>query len=461
MQQQLTTIMQKLGECTCFSQFVKSYKSVGLMRELKKFSMLIFLFVVVFGNYSFGQAKNKAKSEYHIKKIVIDAGHGGHDPGCTGKKLKEKDITLALTLKLGAYIEKNLKDIEVIYTRKTDKFVELYKRAKIANDNNADLFISIHINANPSPKPYGLETYVMGLHKSQDNLEVAIKENAAILMEDNYSAQYGGYDPNSPEAHIIFSLYQNAFLEQSLFLASKIQENVTSEVKFVDRGVKQAGFLVLYKTIMPGILVEAGFLSNAADEKLLMDDKNLDKIAYSIYKAFVIYRNYIEKNEVSNTNIDFNNTIHPIKLDTTNKTDTNIQNIPNIIDNANSSNSAVNKDNGSANTNANIPIINNKTTVVDNPNSVKAEVYFSVQFKTSNVKKDISSAEFVGLEQVHMYYHQGLYKYLVGKEYSLDSAVVLQKKMNAKGYKDAFVVAFKDGQRITPQEALNYLKQKK
>ena len=251
------------------------------------------------------------------KVVVLDAGHGGKFPG---------NILTIDEEKYDDYMEKNfnLQVVKVaatalalgptplptvILTRSTDEELhfnineDLKARAQLALRHNADLFISIHINANPSPKPYGIETYVMGLHKSQDNLEVAIKENAAILMEDNYSAQYGGYDPNSPEAHIIFSLYQNAFLEQSLFLASQVQENVTGEVKLVDRGVKQAGFLVLYKTIMPGILVEAGFLSNAEDEKLLMDEKNLDKIAFAIYKAFVIYRNFIEKNKLSNEDI--------------------------------------------------------------------------------------------------------------------------------------------------------------
>lgn len=452
--------MQSLRVFCYLCCLILSYKKERTTRSFRKNILFIVILTVFFEIGIYGQAKNKEKGEYHISKVVIDAGHGGHDPGCSGKKLKEKDITLAIALKLGSYIENNAKDIDVIYTRKTDKFIELYKRAKIANDNNADLFISIHINANRSPKPYGMETYVMGLHKSQDNLEVAIKENAAILMEDNYSAQYGGYDPNSPEAHIIFSLYQNAFLEQSLFLASHVQENVTGEVKLIDRGVKQAGFLVLYKTIMPGILVEAGFLSNAEDEKLLMDEKNLDKIAYAIYKAFVIYRNFIEKNEVSPTNIDLNKTSNNVNIDTADINDS----ISSMSLYHKNNSSKKNQIDTNSNTSKNVTTKNtlpNKTNnQSDQLNIAKTEVYFSVQFKTSNIKKSIQSSEFTGLQEVQMYYHQGLYKYVVGKEKSLDAAIQLQKKMNAKGYKDAFVVAFKNGKRITPQEAINYLKQK-
>ncbi|MCF8388407.1 MAG: N-acetylmuramoyl-L-alanine amidase, partial [Bacteroidales bacterium] len=193
-----------------------------------------------------------ADGEGRIRKVVIDAGHGGRDPGALGKNSREKDIALSIALKTGGYIEKYLPDVEVIYTRKSDRFVELHKRAQIANEAQADLFISIHCNANNSSQPYGTETYVMGLHKSQANLEVAQKENAAILKEEDYQAEYEGFDPESPEAYIIFSLFQNAFLDQSLEFASLVQNQFKERVGLRDRGVMQAGFLVLYRITMPG-----------------------------------------------------------------------------------------------------------------------------------------------------------------------------------------------------------------
>lgn len=230
----------------------------------------VVVLIILLNNYVFA---GKPLKNNKLNLVVIDAGHGGHDPGAVGLISKEKDIVLSLALRLGKMIESNFSDVKVVYTRKTDEFVELYRRAEIANEIHADLFISLHINSNDSPVPYGFETYVMGLHKSQANLEVAKKENAAILLEDNYKASYDGFDPNSPEASIIFSLYQNAFLDQSLDLSMRIQQQFTKRIKSKDKGVKQAGFLVLYKTAMPAILIESGFLSNPKEEEYINSEK--------------------------------------------------------------------------------------------------------------------------------------------------------------------------------------------
>ena len=197
-----------------------------------------------------------------VNTVVLDAGHGGHDTGALGKNSREKDITLAVVLKLRDYIRSNMKDVKVILTRDDDTFVELYRRARIANENNADLFISIHCNSTKSAYAYGVETFVMGLHKSQANLAVAKAENAAILLEDNYVEKYDGFDPNSPEGNIFFNMMQNAFLDKSLSFAGKVQHQLVDNLLMLNRGVKQAGFLVLYKTAMPGVLIETGFLSN-------------------------------------------------------------------------------------------------------------------------------------------------------------------------------------------------------
>jgi len=340
----------------------------------------------------FPQKKNK------ITKLVIDAGHGGYDPGALGAHCKEKTIALAIALKTGEYIKKNLKDVEIIYTRKTDKFVELHKRAQIANDAKADFFISIHCNSLNSHKVHGAETYVMGLHKSEANLAVAKKENASILYEDDYNAQYEGFDPNSPEANVIFSLYQNAYLDQSLNLAQKVQKQFKTRVGLKDRGVLQAGFWVLYKTTMPGILIETGYLSHAGNEKFLMSKDGQTYIASAIYRAFKEYKIEFEK---ENKNLLANNVI--------------------------------------------------KTEKTDN-------IRFRVQFASYKRKKPLDSKKFSDLKDVANYLHNGLYKYTVGNVLSIEEAEKLQSEMRKKGFKDAFVVAFKNNERISTKNAIELIK---
>lgn len=225
---------------------------------------------------------------------MIDAGHGGKDPGTSGKVTKEKDISLKVALELGSLIEKYMPDVEVIYTRKDNTFVELYDRAKIANKNGAQLFISVHCNAVGNPATKGTETWVMGLHTSKGNLEVSKRENSVILLEDNYEEKYEGFDPNSPESHILFSLYQNAYLSNSLDLAERIETQFKNRVDRNSRGVKQAGFIVLWKTSMPSVLVEIGFLSNETEEMYLSDEYGRTLIASGIFRAVRDYKQNLE-----------------------------------------------------------------------------------------------------------------------------------------------------------------------
>lgn len=229
------------------------------------------------------------REEYKIRTVVIDPGHGGHDSGCLGASSKEKHIALAISLKLGKMIEENNPDVKVVYTRKTDVFIPLHERANIANRAKADLFICIHLNAG-SKTAYGVETYVMGNHKSEDNLSVAKRENSAILLEDDYQQQYDGFDPNSPEANIIFTLFQSQFQHQSLLFASKVQDHATDFAGRFNRGVKQAGFLVLYRTAMPAVLIECGFLTHNMEEKFLGSEKGQTLMATSVYRAFREYK---------------------------------------------------------------------------------------------------------------------------------------------------------------------------
>jgi N-acetylmuramoyl-L-alanine amidase len=264
--------------------------------KMMRINLSLSILCIIFLSTSFktSQESKTSGKKNTIKIVVIDAGHGGHDPGCQYGGAKEKNVTLAIALKLGRIIKENFKDVKVIYTRDSDVFIPLNERTAIANRNKANVFISIHCNANPKNAVNGTETYTMGLHKTDGNLEVAKRENAVVLMEDDYSEKYDGFDPNSPEGNIIFTLYQNAFVTQSLHLASIIEDQVKTKAKRVERGVKQAGFLVLWKTAMPSVLVETGFLSNSEERKYLVSSAGQTKIATGIFEAFKKYKDEME-----------------------------------------------------------------------------------------------------------------------------------------------------------------------
>lgn len=233
------------------------------------------------------------RKEYRLRTVVIDAGHGGKDSGCNGRFSHEADVALKIALQVGELIEKNVPGTKVVYTRKDDTFVELADRAGIANKNNADLFLSIHLNSGPAAA-YGTETYTMGLQKSEGNLQVAKRENAVILQEDNYKENYNGFDPNSPQSHILFTLHQSAYIDNSLRFADKVEREFKSRAGRNSRGVKQAPFLVLWKSFMPSVLIECGFLTNPTEEKFLNDKSGQSYIASGIYRAFKDYKNELE-----------------------------------------------------------------------------------------------------------------------------------------------------------------------
>jgi N-acetylmuramoyl-L-alanine amidase len=263
-------------------------KNIGLKTLLVAITLLSF----------HARAQN---NEHKIDVVVIDAGHGGRHPGTSGSYTVEKDLTLKVGLKVGAYIEQNIPDVKVIYTRKGDITLGLEERAMVAIDNNADAFISIHANSLPESVSKarkdmirGTETYVMGLHVSERNFEVAKRENSVILLEDNYQEKYQGFDPNSPESYILFSLNQSAYQDASLILASKIEEQFGTRAGRKSHGVKQAGFMVLWLTTMPSVLVEIGFLSNTKEERELNTEQTQDYIASAIYRAFKEYKNQME-----------------------------------------------------------------------------------------------------------------------------------------------------------------------
>ncbi len=373
-----------------------------------------------------------------VNTVVIDPGHGGRDPGAVGRRVREKDITLAISLKLGEYIKEHLPDVKVVYTRTTDEFVELWRRAQIANENQADLFISIHCNSARNTAATGTETFVMGLHRSQANLEVARKENASILFEEDYMETYEGFDPHSPEANIIFTLYQNAYLDQSLAVASMIQGQFRERARRVDRGVKQAGFLVLYQVTMPGILVEAGFLSNPREEEYLASEAGQAHIASAIFRAFRDYKEQQDALASARRRYAYgdNATVGQVAA-AEQETDT-----THAASRASTASAVATPEDSPA------------------PESVAGnKIVFRVQFASTSEERPLNAPEFRGLQNVDWYFHEGLFKYTVGNESSLEDAAALQARVHEAGFRDAFVVAFVNEERISPSEAIRLLSQ--
>lgn len=368
-------------------------------------SKVLFLFFISLNlSASFPGPKNNGN-----RVIVIDPGHGGRDPGALGSFSYEKNITLAISLKVGQYIQDNIENVKVIYTRNSDSTVDLEERPRIANRNNADLFISIHANWAKSNSITGAETYVMGLAKDQANLEVAMKENEVILLEDDYSTKYEGFDPKSPESYIMFTLMQNIFLKQSTDLASKIQTQFREKIDRHDRGVKQAGFWVLFTTKMPSVLIETGFVTNLNEEKYLNSKAGQDYIASAIFRACRDYINEID----SKSGIPFARNQKPE---------------PEI------------------------------TNIHAQPTNI--EIKFMVQIANSSVKTDIKPENFKGIADVVEITTPDRFKYATGSFSDYSAAVNYRKKIEFD-FPDAFVIAVKDNKILSLQEALDQKKENK
>jgi N-acetylmuramoyl-L-alanine amidase len=365
--------------------------------------ILFFLFITALNISSSASGIKYEKN----RVIVIDAGHGGKDPGALGAFSREKDINLAIALKTGEYIEQNIRNVTVIYTRKDDSTVELIDRPKIANKANADLFISIHTNSTNSKKVMGAETWIMGHAKDEANLEVAMKENSAMLLEDDNSTKYEGFDPKSSESYIIFSLTQNVFQDQSADLASKIQTQFRERVNRNDRSVKQSGFWVLYNTKMPSVLVETGFITNPSEEKYLNSKEGQNYLASSICRACRDYLNEID----SKSGISWEK----------------------------------NQDSGQ------------KSDTLSNLNSQAGGIYFMVQVTTSVSKTEIKPENFKGLKDIVEINAKDRFKYASGSFTDYSDAVNYRKKIETF-YPDAFVIAVKDNKILPLQQALEQKK---
>lgn len=443
---------------------------------------LIALFIVLtcFSGTAFSQKKGVGQ----VKTVVIDAGHGGAKPGAIGKKCKEKELTLQMALKLGKLIEDNYPDVTVIYTRKTDVDINLSERARMANKAKADLFLSIHCNSWSNSTPTGVETYVMGLSQSRANMEVAKKENADILLEEGYkdNSDYQGFDPNSPESYVMFAMYQNAYLDKSLDFAQNIQDQYKRSIKTINRGVKQAEIFVLYKTSMPAVLTEVGFISNPEEEQYMMSEAGQNTIVTCIFNAFVEYKSATEgvkkpaklKNDLKtdgkgkteapkeeekaetpatpeptvagNTEEVKRETLPESSALILSTADTHVEppeNIPEPVAPTKTT-----------------PAVETPTTPDNNSQPATAStanVVYKVQFLSSSKELKEGAKELKGMTEYEYYMQNGVYRYTTGNFSTAREATARQKEVRGKGFSDAFIVAFNNGERITLQKAKELL----
>jgi len=351
-----------------------------------------------------------------VLKVVIDAGHGGHDPGNLGTgryKDTEKDISLEVALQLGEYIQRAYPDVDVIYTRKEDKFVTLKDRTNIANKANADLFISIHCNSAANHEAYGTETFSMALTKSKANIELAMRENSVIMLEEGYEQTYNGFDPSDPEALIVRSIVQGAYLDQSLSLSAKIQEQYRERVSRRDRGVKQAPYWVISFTTMPSVLTELGFLTNKSEEDFLNSENGKIYMASAIYRAFKQYKAEIEGVEIGMP--DFEKEIPDVKEEAAKQ---------------------------------------EEKEKAENPKAEPEVVTYKIQLMASSKKIQLKPENFGGLEGVEEYEVDGLYKYTIGNVSDYKKAVSLQRTVREGAFPKAFIIAYYKGERILISEAM-------
>jgi len=369
--------------------------------KTKSLSILVSLIIVLTLSSFILKNEDPIQSEKFV--VVLDAGHGGKDSGNLGNGYREKDIALNVVLKIGEELEKN-PNIKVVYTRKTDVFVDLFDRGKIANRSRADVFVSVHCNAHKS-QAFGTETFVLGIHKNQTNFEVAKKENAVIFMESDHESKYDGFDPNSPESAISIILGQEEYLDQSILLASLIQDNFTNKLKRNNRKVKQAGFIVLHQSVMPSVLVELGFLTNNAEGAYLNSKKGQTDMSLNIADAILKYKKAVDLNVEGGALI-------------------------------------------------NEHLENDDMPEIMTSTSIDSDVEFKVQIAASSKDLITKPYNFKGLEAVTKVKEGGLYKYYYGLTSDYNVIRKLEDEAKRKGYPSCFIVAYKQGKKIPLSDAL-------
>ena len=372
--------------------------------------------------------------------VVLDAGHGGHDPGAMSANSKEKDINLQIVLDLGTIIEQKFKDVKVIYTRKTDKYLTLQERADVVNDHHADLFICIHTNASLSSAAYGAETFTLGLAKTRANLDVAMRENSVILLEEDYRTKYKGFDPNSVDSYIMFEFMQDKYIDKSVEFSSIIQKQFVSYCQRSDRGVRQAGFWVLHRSACPSVLVEVGFISNPAEERYLTSDQGQKEMATAVFNAFVDYKRTHDKKSgrqmSSVSKID-----QPTKREEHNQKQS-------------AHSEEVSEHKPEIDT---VAKKNQNVTPLILPVNLAHRPVFKVQLFVTSKNVKAKSKEFKGVDNIDYFVEDGMNKYTVGNETDYARIEKVRKGIVSK-FPKAFIIAFQGDKKISAREALKLIK---
>ena len=413
----------------------KNYLCISKRALMGKKAILILLALVSFSAVALCADKRFT--------LVIDAGHGGHDTGAKGDFSYEKNINLNVALAFGRYVERYCPDVKVVYTRKTDVFVPLHKRASIANKNKADVFISIHTNALPNGHiARGLETYTMGMRRSDEKLSAAKRENSVIMIEEDYKEHYEGYDPNSPESTIMFEFMHDKNMSRSVELAKYVQSSVCSIAKRQNKGVKQDVFLVLRETSMPACLIELGFITTPDEEKFLNNKSNIDKMARGIYEAFAKYKDKYDKNIAV-----------PYKADRRRSDD-----IPDTFEEENAERTDGDEAGKDRRDDAGKTAESNDVKAVGGQETADRPV-FKVQILASSRLLAEGSSHFKGLDCVDCYEEGGLYKYTYGASADYNEVYRLRKSILDK-FPEAFIIAFKNGAKMNVNQAIREFKSK-
>ncbi|WP_394749634.1 N-acetylmuramoyl-L-alanine amidase family protein [Spongiimicrobium salis] len=421
--------------------------------NMKRFSPILFL---VLGFLLLSFSKNNTKNDDNDKFIVVlDAGHGGHDPGNLGNGYLEKNIALKIVLQVGKILEKN-PDIKVIYTRKDDTFIDLYVRGEIANKANADLFVSVHCDSHTS-NAHGAGTFVLGLHANKQNFEIAKKENSVIYLEDNYESRYAKYDIDSPESLIGLTIMQEEFLNQSIELAKMMQDNFSVKLKRNDRKVKQAGFIVLHQTFMPSILVETGFLTNKNEGAYLNSKKGQLEMGTAIANAILEYRKGILDNDLPTPRVeDTAPDIVEAVEEEEKRISEEIESKPQIEEISTPKETVVKEEKKAQQENKEGSNSSKETKTIAPPKS-KPNILFKVQILASAKAIPLKAENFKGLNKLSKEPYKNLFRYMYGSTDSYNQAKLFKSNADVKGYTSSYIVAYKDGERIAIKEALKYL----
>jgi len=372
--------------------------------------------------------------------VVLDAGHGGHDPGAMGSFSREKDINLAVELDLGTLIEKNFKDVRVVYTRKTDKYLTLQERADIVNDHHADLFICIHTNSSPSSAAFGTETFTLGLAKTRANLDVAMRENSVILLEEDYRSKYKGFDPKSVDSYIMFEFMQDKYIDKSVEFSSAIQKQFVNFCGRADHGVRQAGFWVLHRSACPSVLVELGFISNSAEERYLISEQGQKEMATAIYNAFVDYKRGHDKKS-GHQNSAYSRAEQIEQAEEPKPTKRPVAEVPIVADKV-ADKETEKPQNASENTRNNSK---------QNEKASDQIPVFKVQLFASRRELAKDATDFKGVENADFFQERGYYKYTLGAETDFRKIEKIRRDILSK-FPEAFIIGFVGERKLSPKE---------